>query len=589
MRHRRSHLVLLAALLTCVLAVPAAAGAAPFTVTDGGDAGTGGCTTEECTLREAVVAANALAGADTIGFSEEVFDVSLESALPDVTGTATIDGGDSVTVFGDSSAFDGLRLTGSGSTITGLTISNFGGDAVRLAGTGGHSLLGTTIEDAGGHAVAVASSGNTIGGVTGEGNTVIGAGGDGVSVLSGTGNRIRGNAMSGPAGLGIDLAPDGPTPNDALDADTGANDLQNFPSVTAALAGDLGVDVTATLASKASQTYTIDFYSATGCGGVGAEWLGSAPLTTSAGGTGATAPTTVAEPSFGANGIVATATDAAGNTSELGPLKPLGGGEAGGITPQCDAGELARAMSVDPSFVTGASWVTRPGGGSPAGTATAGILGYPTHGSDYAVLASGDVGRLAPGGQGSSGLGGGAVRGRHRPRRHDPEGRPERPGGAQLPLDRLPLRLRGVPGLPQLLVQRRVHRGGRHVELDHERLGDHRAAELRLRPVGRRDLDQQHGQHRDDARAGRGDRLLPGPRPGRGDAAAARQQGRQRGRALALPVDLRPGRHGARLRGRPRQPGAVDEDAGRLRFRRHVRPHAARRDAGHAGRRCVDQ
>ena len=68
-------------------------------------------------------------------------------------------------------------------------------------------------------------------------------------------------------------------------------------------------------------------------------------------------------------------------------------------------------MSVDPSFVTGASWVTRPGGGSPAGTATAGILGYPTHGSDYAVLASGDVRRLAPGGQGSSGLGGGAVRG----------------------------------------------------------------------------------------------------------------------------------------------------------------------------------
>ena len=38
MRHRRSHLALLAALLLCVLAVPTAASAAPFTVTDPGDA-----------------------------------------------------------------------------------------------------------------------------------------------------------------------------------------------------------------------------------------------------------------------------------------------------------------------------------------------------------------------------------------------------------------------------------------------------------------------------------------------------------------------------------------------------------------------
>ena len=409
MRHGRSHLALLAALLACALSAPAAAGAAPFTVTDGGDAGTGGCTLEECTLREAIVAANTAAGADTIGFSDEVSEILVDGALPDVSGTTAIDGGGLVGLAGDGTGVDGLRLTGSGSTVTGLSIAGFGGDGVRLAGGGGHTLKGTSI-DAGGNAVAVAAPGNTVGGVEeGEGNTLAGTGGDGVSVLSGTGNRIRGNGISLPAGLGIDLAPDGPTPNDALDADTGANGLQNFPSIAAVTSGDLGVDVTATLSSKASQTYTIDFYAATSCAGAGSEHLGSATLTTGAGGTGSTAQTTVAPLPFGARGVVATATDAAGNTSEFGPLATDAAAGAG-IVPRCDPGELARAMSVDPSIVTGASWIATPGG-SPAGTATTGLLGYPTHGVDYAVMASGDVTRLAPDGTGQSGLGGPSVRG----------------------------------------------------------------------------------------------------------------------------------------------------------------------------------
>ena len=65
-------------------------------------------------------------------------------------------------------------------------------------------------------------------------------------------------------------------------------------------------------------------------------------------------------------------------------------------------------MSVDPAIVTGAS------GGDPRrrprGHGLAAILGYPTHGADYAVMASGDVTRLAPGGTVQAGLGGPSVR-----------------------------------------------------------------------------------------------------------------------------------------------------------------------------------
>ena len=145
-------------------------------------------------------AANTAAGADTIGFSDEVSEIFVDGALPDVSGTTAIDGGGLVGLAGDGTGVDGLRLTGSGSTVTGLSIAGFGGDGVRLAGGGGHTLKGTSI-DAGGNAVAVAAPGNTVGGVEeGEGNTLAGTGGDGVSVLSGTGNRIRGNGISPPRG-----------------------------------------------------------------------------------------------------------------------------------------------------------------------------------------------------------------------------------------------------------------------------------------------------------------------------------------------------------------------------------------------------
>ena len=88
----------------------------------------------------------------------------------------------------------------------------------------------------------VVASGNLIGGTgAGEGNIVAFNDGPGVRLKLGTGSGILGNTIHSNVGLGIDLAagaPDGVTPNDAGDGDTGPNNLQNFPVLNAVLLGD---------------------------------------------------------------------------------------------------------------------------------------------------------------------------------------------------------------------------------------------------------------------------------------------------------------------------------------------------------------
>lgn len=71
--------------------------AATFVVNNRFDAGTGGCTAAACTLREAMVAANATAAADTINFDIDVpvrGEVLIQPAtpLPTITQPVTING-----------------------------------------------------------------------------------------------------------------------------------------------------------------------------------------------------------------------------------------------------------------------------------------------------------------------------------------------------------------------------------------------------------------------------------------------------------------------------------------------------------------
>jgi CSLREA domain-containing protein len=222
----------------------------------------------------------------------------------------------------------------SGNDANGILIRNnsAGGTANIVRGNLiGTKSDGTTGLGNGGHGIkdertaAGSSDGNTIGGTgAGEANTIAFNGGDGVFVNSSdpafiTGTSIRGNSIYSNTGLGIDLAPDGVTPNDANDPDTGANNLQNFPIITEALVGGTNT-IKGTLNSTPGQTFTIDFYDSPTCdgsgNGEGKVYLGST-ITTTTDGNGDVSFSFVTTAVTAGDYITATATDSAGNTSEF--------------------------------------------------------------------------------------------------------------------------------------------------------------------------------------------------------------------------------------------------------------------------------
>src|SRR5204862_3097308 len=108
-------------------------------------------------------------------------------------------------------------------------------------------------------------SGNSIGdGTAANANTVAFNSGIGVTVAStGTGNRIRANSIFSNTGLGIDLNSNGVTANDVGDADSGANNLQNFPVITSAVLASGAVTINGTLNSAAATTFDLDFFAST--------------------------------------------------------------------------------------------------------------------------------------------------------------------------------------------------------------------------------------------------------------------------------------------------------------------------------------
>jgi titin len=142
------------------------------------------------------------------------------------------------------------------------------------------------------------------------GNNIAGNGLDGVAVIGVSGITIA-NAIHGNGGLPIDLGDNGPTANDPLDADAGANELQNYPSITFA-AGTVGGE----LFSAANSTYTIRAYLGSAVGNARVE-LGSVACNTDAAGHCNWGPI-AAGAAVSGQVVTATATDALGNTSEMG-------------------------------------------------------------------------------------------------------------------------------------------------------------------------------------------------------------------------------------------------------------------------------
>jgi hypothetical protein len=230
-----------------------------------------------------------------------------------------------------SNAIDGLSIGGG---VTGVVIQ---GNLVGTDPTGTFALGNQN------RGISVFGSTATIGGTAaGEGNVIAHSSGGGIVLLgSVAGNAIRGNSIYANGTIGIDLASDGVTPNDALDADTGPNGRQNFPIITsAAPLAPSGTEVIGTLDSTPSTTYSLDFFANPACAGrphdfeEGLVYIGSSDLATDGAGH-APFDVTLAYTIEAGQRVTVTATDPTGNTSELSPrlvfsINPVSGVPAGG-------------------------------------------------------------------------------------------------------------------------------------------------------------------------------------------------------------------------------------------------------------------
>jgi len=184
---------------------------AALVASDGGDG---------ISLREAITAANATAGADFIEFDiagTGIHTINVLSALPTLSGAVTIDAtsDDSFAANGSKPAIElkgssagaganGLTITAGNSTVKGLVIDGFSNYGLFLQTGGGNVITGNYIgTNAAGTAASANtwgivldnSAGNTIGGTAAaDRNVISGNTNDGINI-GGTsnGNLIQGN------------------------------------------------------------------------------------------------------------------------------------------------------------------------------------------------------------------------------------------------------------------------------------------------------------------------------------------------------------------------------------------------------------
>ena len=269
--------------------------------------------------------------------------INLLSGTTDAVVAANTIGTDEQSRPGLGNTLDGISLYATASTIGGASIdlqnvvSDNGDDGIAVAGDD------NTIE------------GNRVGGPQG-GNPALGNADDGMQVTGddnwvrnntvalngaaaiavpdlligspGTNNALTGNLTFGNTGLGIDIGPVGVTPNDNLDADPGANDLLNTPTVTSAAVGSGKTTVGWSIdAGLPNTTFQVEFFVANGCTAAvrNAEVaLGTITITTDANGDTGAQSTDLPDVTAPGQVVTATATQVTGtspltlgSTSEL--------------------------------------------------------------------------------------------------------------------------------------------------------------------------------------------------------------------------------------------------------------------------------
>lgn len=243
-----------------------------------------------------------------------------------------------------ANGFDGIRLlNGASSNMIGGSVAGAGNliSGNRLAGIGvyntssSNQILGNRIgtnaaETAGlgnggsGIEFCDTASNNMIGGTgAGEGNVIAYNAAAGITVsATASGDAICGNKIYSNTLPGIDLGADGViNANDAVDVDSGANQLQNFPVLTSAVVSGFDLLVTGTFNSTANATFSIDIFSSSTADASGhgeaERYLGSISVTTDGSGNATFSQTLAGVNVVGGQFITATATNSGGNTSEF--------------------------------------------------------------------------------------------------------------------------------------------------------------------------------------------------------------------------------------------------------------------------------
>jgi hypothetical protein len=213
----------------------------------------------------------------------------------------------------------GGTAPGAGNVIAGNTadgmLINAGAQGNLVEGNYiGTNSVGANLGNSGNGILVDAFASNNVLGEVGAGNLIAFNGAAGVSIgvtydsnVGVVGNAIRGNSIHDNGAVGIVLA----TP--------AANNNQSSPTLTAASAG-ANPHISGNLQSAPNSTYSVDFYANAGLDasglGEGQRYLGSISVTTNDSGDAAFDTIVPGASAFG-EFLTATATNAAGNTSEF--------------------------------------------------------------------------------------------------------------------------------------------------------------------------------------------------------------------------------------------------------------------------------
>jgi len=338
-------------------------------------------------------AGNVIAGFGNIGIelTSGAHGNAIQGNLLGVNATASgvlTSGGIGITLNSVSNTLIGGSTAGQGNTFGGFANTAVwilgGGTSIAVQG----NFFGTDVTQSASYANGAAidiwnATSSTIGGtVAGAGNIIAHSTGSAIKVMSpSTGISILGNSLYSNSGIGIDLAADGVTANDANDSDTGANRLCNFPVITMAARSGVTVRVEGTLKAEASTAYRIEiFANAVGLEhssgyGAGQRYLGFVTVTTDAAGS-ATFSTDIIAAVLVGETVSATATDAVGNTSELGAHRVI-------VTPV----PVLDLDADDSSGETGADFIASfVEDGSPVNVVDADAIAFDTDTSDLNKL-----------------------------------------------------------------------------------------------------------------------------------------------------------------------------------------------------------